>query len=355
MAEAVHVTDIYGQGGGALWSHRRSALSAQLLVAYATERGLSPGESLVGSGISAGVLAEPDSEIAGWQELRIARNLVAGLGDEPGLGVRVGLRYHLPVYGAFGLALMCSATVRDALALGLRLRALAYGFCRPVADPAAGTVTLVADRLPAPVTRFLVERDLAAWYALIREIVPAVRPVTRVELGFGDPVVYRQLLGVEVECGAGRHAVTVRDGVLGLPLPHADDTVRARYERQCHELVARRTTRTASGQVLAVLRARRGAIPSLAEVSGELMVSARTLRRRLTAEGVSFRELSWTARQERAEQLLTSTDLTVERVAASVGYSEAATFVRAFSRRHGVSPTAYRRTRAGVLGGRHWF
>lgn len=84
-------------------------------------------------------------------------------------------------------------------------------------------------------------------------------------------------------------------------------------------------------------------IESVAEV---LSVTERTLRRRLTDEGTSFRELYTDARMAIAWELLASAGLNVETVAWRVGYSEPASFARAFAKRYGQTPGEVRRSKS---------
>ncbi|HNA51256.1 MAG TPA: helix-turn-helix transcriptional regulator, partial [Mycobacterium sp.] len=79
-------------------------------------------------------------------------------------------------------------------------------------------------------------------------------------------------------------------------------------------------------------------IPSMAEVAGELCVTERTLHRRLTKEGTSFRALLDEVRATLAAELLDS-GFTVEETAGRLGYSETAAFSRAYSRWNGHPPS----------------
>ena len=58
--------------------------------------------------------------------------------------------------------------------------------------------------------------------------------------------------------------------------------------------------------------------------------------------GVSFRTKRFQIKMEIAGSLLTSTSMTVERIATSLGYSERGNFERAFKRVYGVTPTQFR-------------
>ena len=75
-------------------------------------------------------------------------------------------------------------------------------------------------------------------------------------------------------------------------------------------------------------------------------MSARTLRRRLAAEGADFRAIQAGVRRRLACAYLTETTLAVADVAGSLGYFDAATFTRAFRAWTGESPRAYRQRRS---------
>ena len=73
---------------------------------------------------------------------------------------------------------------------------------------------------------------------------------------------------------------------------------------------------------------------------------ARTLRRRLAAEGVSFRALRDEALRERAVELLRRPGSAIAEVAFVLGFSDPTAFHRAFRRWTGVTPQAWRRGEA---------
>ncbi len=91
-----------------------------------------------------------------------------------------------------------------------------------------------------------------------------------------------------------------------------------------------------------VLRLLDSGVPSLEEVASNLYVSTRTLRRRLTNEGVSFQQVKQRAMHKLAIQLLTMTNAPLSDIAFQLGYSESSAFVRAFRTWEGVTPQKYR-------------
>jgi AraC-like DNA-binding protein len=81
----------------------------------------------------------------------------------------------------------------------------------------------------------------------------------------------------------------------------------------------------------------------------ELSVSTSTLKRRLGAEGTTFRQLRQAFVQERATFRLLDPSLTVSEIATELGYTDVASFSHAFTRWTGRSPREFRRTVSAAL------
>lgn len=95
--------------------------------------------------------------------------------------------------------------------------------------------------------------------------------------------------------------------------------------------------------ILGTAVAHRAALPTISQLAGQLGLSAATLKRRLTEEGTSMQELKNRCRHELALDLLRDPGLSSGEIAARLGFSDAATFTRAFKGWAGRSPSAYRR------------
>jgi len=87
--------------------------------------------------------------------------------------------------------------------------------------------------------------------------------------------------------------------------------------------------------------------PELAALAAEFGISASTFSRRLKAEGSSYRELLEARRMAMAERLIDAGNRSIADIALAVGFSETASFTRAFRRHFGCSPRDHAR-RAGT-------
>lgn len=130
------------------------------------------------------------------------------------------------------------------------------------------------------------------------------------------------------------------------PLPLANAHTDAAMDILLQELLANRCAQPElGGRVRILLQRDTLQNVTIDEVAAQLSLSRRSLTRRLKAEGLRFRGLVEEARRRAAEQLLADKSISVDNVAPRVGYSDRASFIRAFKRWHGVTPAQWRKTR----------
>ena len=83
--------------------------------------------------------------------------------------------------------------------------------------------------------------------------------------------------------------------------------------------------------------------PSVACTADALDTSVRTLQRRLRAAGVTYRELIDRVRFDIARRLIEESNLKLQDIATSLGFSEPASLSRLIMRRAGMAPRVLRR------------
>jgi AraC-like DNA-binding protein len=86
-----------------------------------------------------------------------------------------------------------------------------------------------------------------------------------------------------------------------------------------------------------------GSNPSATRTAALLHISHRTLSRKLQQEGTTFKELFDDVRRRAALSYVARRDLGLSEIAFLLGFSEAASFHRAFKRWTGQTPLEYRR------------
>ena len=85
-------------------------------------------------------------------------------------------------------------------------------------------------------------------------------------------------------------------------------------------------------------------IPSIEYVSDYMSMSKRTLTRRLSEGGVSFRDLIRNTQENISKQLLKQSSRSIGEIAFETGFSDQSAFNRAFKRWTGQSPVEFRKT-----------
>jgi AraC-like DNA-binding protein len=131
--------------------------------------------------------------------------------------------------------------------------------------------------------------------------------------------------------------------------PHKDEDVHSALRSVAERRLLRLTQSTPySERVRELLVQRGGAGPTdMDTVASALGLSVRTLRRRLCAEGKPYRSIVNDALAIVAKHQLRSTQRTIQEIAHELGFADASTFHRAFKRRTGMTPQAYRAKQLG--------
>jgi AraC-like DNA-binding protein len=84
-------------------------------------------------------------------------------------------------------------------------------------------------------------------------------------------------------------------------------------------------------------------VPELGEVATALDMHPQTLRRRLAAEGTTFKDIKNQVRRDTALHFLGKQGLSIEEISHRAGFSESSAFIRAFKGWTGVTPYTYRK------------
>jgi len=308
---------------------------------------------LKGTGILLSQLDRPESRLTFQQELAFYRNALQLTGD-PLIGLRLGEPFIPQRYGLFGYALLSAPTLRRAMNLAVNFGQLTFSFFS-FEFGEQGDQAWFAMKDPPPIEPALhdvyLDRDMAAAVIDFSTIMGRPYPLQAVHLahdGHGQQQRYRDHFGCEVQFSRYPSKLLFDSSLLDQPLPQGDRETSRYFRQQCQMLIARLKSQShLADDVRMILLAKPGEFPTIEQAAERLNLSTRTLRRRLKAEGSSFRELLDEVRFQMAREYLTETRLPLAEVSWLLGYTEPGNFSHAFKRWSGLSPRSYRKQKAG--------
>lgn len=147
-----------------------------------------------------------------------------------------------------------------------------------------------------------------------------------------------------VETGADHPSITFAAVDVDTRLPHADPALAAILAEHARMSVA--VARPVLGWLdrfhAALDTAVAGGPPSLEDVARRLALSPRTLQRRLRDHGTSWRDELEGLRRRRVERMLHDTRLSMDTIAARVGFTDSRSLRRAVHRWYGHGPAVLR-------------
>lgn len=275
---------------------------------------------------------------------RIPEALHCALWEElartPSLPIDVAESMTMDDYDLLGLIGKTANTVREALERVARYLPIwtdAYT-CRVVDD----TVTLELDNPSTRGAHVATESALAELVKAIRDISghPIVpRAVTYRHVAPADVSAHARFFGVMPTFDQPRDQVVLAPEDADRAVLLADRALREYLEKQLEDLYAYYSTAFATRLRLAIRELLPNGIPPAADVAKKFGMSARTLHRRLEAEGLTFGEVVEGEQLRVARALLHDRRLALADIAYRAGFSEPSAFSRAYRRWTGRAPS----------------
>lgn len=320
-----------------------------------------PIDGLLGAGATdPSRLADPYAELDLRRYIAIFEE-AAALAHDPFFGLRLAQEIEIEQFGPLGIVILSAGNLGRALRAWARYsRTMQSGTLTEVITRGEVTecVYQISDSGIQP-RRQDSEFSLGLVCRLFHGAVGRQWAPLAVEFehaapeGFGTAAarrLYQRAFRCPVEFGASSNRVLVASADLDLPTagayhglaPFVEHLLRTLERPEATERIAERATR--------VVRDRLGQQSiALTAIANALGLSARTLQRRLEAEGTSLRHIVRDCRRSRAEAMLADPQRQVTTVAHSLGYADTAVLSRAFRLWTGTPPRAYRR-RKGARG-----
>lgn len=282
---------------------------------------------------------------------RLYGGVVAGLEDE-------ACGMHPRVVPIGGIEMLCRAaltttTLQNCLPVVARCTGLVIGDLRAEFHGATDTrparlvlfeaVPTAGDRVLAWELAIFTLCGVLAWLFGRRV------PLAAVSLPFGKP---RHAMGLSVLLGAplkfdeDKASIDFETNTLSLKIVRTPDEI-ARLMRRAPASFIEVLVEQAElpARLVALLQHCMPNPLTLEEAASHLAMSPRTMHRKLAALGESFQSIKDGWRFRQATQLLSCTDIPVKQIAADLGFSDQATFRRAFAQWAGHPPGTLRKAR----------
>lgn len=319
-------------------------------VAHLRRVGCETGPLLARFGLPPEIESRPEAVLP-LTRLHALLDAAESLSGDAWLGLHVAQGFERGRFGILEFAGEVSPTVAEGLQRMARLIALfnEYVVIAFERDGEGGRLEQSIPGHPACVGRHGNEFFVAATLLQLR--LQTGQPVAPQRVWFAhaapaSPEPLFALLGTE-EVAFGREAngFQLAPAQLDLPFLRSDPALLAFLDQQSQRaLEEANAPNRFLGRVRQQIRGqlRRGA-PTLEATAKGLELPVRTLQRRLAAEQASFQGLVDGVREELARLLLANPQLPVESIAERLGYAESSTFLRAFKRWTGTTPSALRR------------
>jgi AraC-like DNA-binding protein len=328
--------------------HSVPAAHVLYLVELVQRWHVSAEDLLSGSGVAIATISDPKARVSVPEIVKIIAR-ARSLTGEPALGFHLGLQMRVSRHGYLGFAALSASTMREGIELSARYA--------PIVSTAIGLRLRIDGREASVIFEEHADFGTARDFVLFSLLVGFWRigeAATGREMrdgyfdfAFPEPS-YRSRLGLfaeHVRFGQPVNRLLFDARLLDLPYRMADPIAVRLAKEQCErELNSLGLDGRLVGRVRDLVSRNKEGFLSLAQVASALHLSPRTLKRQLAAEGVSFSEIVEEERRQSALLLLRAPELSIEQVAARLGYSNVANFARAFRRWTGSTPADYRRT-----------
>jgi AraC-like DNA-binding protein len=270
-------------------------------------------------------------------------------GDEA-LGLHIGEQASEAAFDLVAHLIVHAPTLRDGIGLCLRFQRVFSDDAELTLDENAdsATIRLSFSRATLRSDRMYAEFVMAGVLRMIRGFsVPATairavsfehaRPDHHLECArvFGGVERYRQAFtGIEVD-----------RKTLDQPCLHSNAELYEVLLSQAERLLSQLTRGVGQAERLKqyfLTRTAVGSMPDMAVVARDMGMSVRSLRRRLTEEGASYRAVLEEALGTVATRMLADSRRSIQETAHAMGFSDPTAFHRAFKRWTGMTPKEYR-------------
>jgi len=297
--------------------------------------------------IRPGLLSSQDAFLSRQQSEQLIHQVIEASGT-PDFGLVFGERLNLMTHGALGQAVLSCNTLEQAIELLLKYyrTRMVHAQLELLYEDDLAVLAFDFDQPDSDAYRFLIE---TVFVCLVRTSMfffgMKLLYQGNVQISYEQPhylTQYKSTFFNGVTFNASRNALCFKRELLNLPMAMPNPSALKQAEEACNQLMARLPIKTSLvDQVKSLMFSPSGEEASIEELAAMLHMSSRTLRRKLAAEQQSYRALVEEAKLDMAKELLLA-GKSIEAIAERLNYSDPSNFGRAFKKKTGLSPTAFR-------------
>jgi AraC-like DNA-binding protein len=321
---------------------------ARAVLKNTVDHGLDPIALLRRNRISPRLLLEDDARISVERFADLQVSTMLAMQDE-----NLGYAAQRSPIGSWSMmchAVIGSSTLGQALSRYCRFYQLFESDFRPALEADADTTRLQLEEMNPrlPSGPYYSELFLSNSQRFCNWLVQEQLPLLGVDLKY-PPVAreeeYRQVfMGNPVQFGQEVAALTFTSAQLDQPLKQNETSLRHFLRHPVLFMLTQQFVSDSwTARVRDLLRRNMEQLPELGEVARLLDIHPQTLRRRLAAEGTSFKDIKSRLRRDTALHFLGKQGVSIEEIAHRAGFSESSAFIRAFKGWTGVTPYGYRK------------
>lgn len=280
-------------------------------------------------------------------------NAITALSNTPAIGLELVAKADASAYPPSTFASFFAHDYRDALHRTVRFKRL----CSPeqlMIEITGNECRICVDwpHASAPVPPVLIDITFATLLELGRRGTAQHLIPIRVEFARAGPApaTHTQFFGCPIRCNAPKDLLVLKSSDLDRPFPgRNDELLQILTPALASALRELDASDSIDEQIQALIKRRLpSGRPELKDIAHELGLSERTLQRRITAAGTTFRELILRSRQTLGRELLTTPNASIDEIAYLLGFEDTTSFHRAFRDWEGTTPNRWRAQHAAT-------
>lgn len=347
------------------WNFAHPMVGTTLLIETALTYGIDLKTCLTGTHVNIEHIGRNDIFIEPEQEFRILRNVLEKVDSPHLLSLDVAKRSQIIRHGILGITTLNAKTFIEAITIMIRFSHFNSNYCyiQPTLDRSGAYLKLDNADLPKDLKEYYIERDLAALVKAQTELSPLELQPTRIQFSHNipeqDKSAYQNFFGIEADFCAPDHRLYININALNCSLATHDETIlkyglaqlqdlKIKYKNQNNSLF-NADNNSLTYQVFKYLYTQKSNGYDVESVALNFNMHSRTFHRKLKLENTSYLKIFQTFQAQKAELFLKQSDLSLEKIANELGYSEISSFSRAFKKWKGLSPRSFRQCQQYVI------